>query len=124
MPTNVEEVINSLILRIENDAAFRVRFRNALVRFSGNQDRGWLVMYYWVEIAYWSKVHQLEIIEDIDLAQIGDNLEKNRENFSNDRSWNGYQNVDGLWGDVRRLFETFNFQCKRHPSSDNNFWIG
>jgi hypothetical protein len=103
IPTDTARVMEQQLTNSGSDSQSETAFVAALIRLAGRQDKGWLVMYYLVDIVHWERKHQKTLLSADVVELIAQNLLKWQAAWSVDRSWNGYQFQDGLWGDVRRL---------------------
>jgi hypothetical protein len=106
LPTDTAKVLEGLVDSLQEDGDFRDTFRAALLALAQDPERGWLVMYYLIDLlGFFQPAFALSLV-DADLATaIGDGLRTNMAALSHNQSFGGNMYPDGLWGDILRLNE-------------------
>jgi hypothetical protein len=120
LPTDTGKVMEGLVEALVADAAHREHLRKALLRLAQDPERGWLLMYYLIDLLMFVQpTFGVQVLDADLLAQFGKALAANRAALSADTSYGGDMYPDGLWGDVKRLdaIITRNYGLKVLPES-------
>ena len=99
-PTDSGAVLDSLAGALLADGQVRADFRKALVELAGDEERGWSVVYYLVDLQYFQKQHGLALVDEGLLKEIAEGLRANKTLWVDNGKWVGAQNEGGLWGVV------------------------
>lgn len=104
LPTDTGKVMEGLVEGLIADTENREGLRKALLRLAQDPERGWLLMYYLIDLLLFVQpTFKVQVLDADLLAQCGRALAANRAALSADTSYGGDIYPDGLWGDVKRL---------------------
>lgn len=104
LPTDTAQVLEGLREPLRESADFRADFITAMGRLAADPQRGWLVMYYLVDLLGYFEASLDVALLDADLLRLwGASLAVHEATLRADHSYGGEMYPDGRWGDVRRL---------------------
>lgn len=104
LPTDPAQVLEGLREPLRESADFRADFITAMGRLAADPQRGWLLMYYLVDLLGHFEASLDVALLDADLLRFwGASLALHEATLRADHSDGAEMYPDGRWGDVRRL---------------------
>lgn len=104
LPTDTAKVLESLAGRLQSNAAYQDAFRQAMGRLASDPERGWLLMYYLIDLlGHFQTKLGFTLFSPEEIATLGAQLAIHEATHRANRGDGGDMYPEGIWGDVRRL---------------------